>query len=117
MKVTLIIRQPEISRIFPNGLQFSLEDACIIDVVKAADEEIKKRCGRFPVEGFKSLFQMVFHPVEERFYKHVALQAFTKSQPFLSMREKPKMKLPSDVTLILVPEGGCVTEWEEVVDT
>ncbi len=116
-KITLVIRQPEINRIFPKGLELLLEDtACVLDVIKAVDEQMKRRCEKFPVKGFKSLLHMTYHPKEERFYKQVALQAWTKSQSFVNVRENPKMRLPKDVTLVFIPEGGCVTGWEEIMD-
>jgi len=116
-KAVLVIRQPEINRIFPKDLQLLLEDtACALDVIEVADEEIRRRCERFPVKGFKSLLHMTYHPNEERFYKQVAVQAHTKSRSFVNARENPKMILPNDVTLVLIPEGGCITEWEETVD-
>jgi len=115
-KVTLIVRQTEISKVFPSGFQLLLEDdASTLDAIKAADENIRKNCGNFPVKGFKSLLQMVYHPHEERFYKQVAIQAHIKSKPFLNIRENPKMPLPNETIIILIPQGGCQTDWEEPV--
>lgn len=115
-KVTLIVRQAEISRAFPNGLQLLLEDkASTLDAIKAMDEEIKRKFAEFPVKGFKSLFQMVYHPSEKRFYKQVAIQAHVISKPFLSIRENPEMPLLNDTVIILIPQGGCQTDWEEPV--
>jgi len=115
-KVTLIVRQTEISKVFPSGFQLlSEDDASTLDAIKAADEEIKKKCGNFPAKGFKSLLQMVYHPYEERFYKQVAIQAHVKSKLFLNIRENPKMPLPKDAIIILIPQGGCQTDWEEPV--
>jgi hypothetical protein len=43
-KVALFVRQAEISRVFPSGLQLMLEDdASAFDAIKAADEEIEKK--------------------------------------------------------------------------
>jgi hypothetical protein len=115
-KVTLIIRQAEISKLFPNGLQLLLDDsASAPDAIRAVDEEIRRKCGKCPVKGFESLFQMVYHPHEGRFYKQVAIQAHVKSKPFLNLRENPKMPLPADTIIILIPQGGCQTDWEEPV--
>ena len=115
-RVTLIVRQTEISRVFPNGFQFLLEDcASILDAIRAVDEEIKKKCRIFPVKKCKSLLQMVYHPYEDRFYKQVAIQAHAKSKPFLNIRENAKMPLPNETTIILIPQGGCQTDWEEPV--
>jgi len=112
--ITLIVRQAEITRLFPNGFQLILDNnASSLDAIKIADNEIIKRHGNFPVKGFKSLLQMVYHPFEERFYKQVAIQAQTKSNIFLNVRENPKLPLPSNTVIILVPQGGCQTDWEE----
>jgi len=115
-KVTLIVRQTEISKLFPDAFQLQLGDnASTLDAIKAADEEIRRKCGIFPVKGFESVFQMVYHPYEDRFYKQVAIQAHIKSKPFLNIRENPKTPLPNDTTIILIPQGGCQTDWEDPV--
>ena len=113
----MVVRQPEINRILHDELELLLEDkACVLDVIMAVDREIKRRCGKFPVKDFESLLHMTYHPREERFYKQVGIQAHTKSQSFIGVRENPKMTLPNNVTLVLIPEGGCVTGWEKIVD-
>ncbi|MDI6848105.1 MAG: hypothetical protein QMD23_08320 [Candidatus Bathyarchaeia archaeon] len=115
-KVTLIVRQPEINKAFPNGFQLLFGDnTSTLDAIRIADEEIKKKCENFPVKGFRSLLHMVYHPYEDRFYKQVAIQAHTKSKPFLNIRENLEMSLPNETTIILIPEGGCQTDWEEPV--
>jgi hypothetical protein len=112
-RVSVFIRQREISKIFPCGFQLNLkDDASIIDAIKAADEEIKKKVGRFPVEKYKSLLQMVYHPYKNRFYNQVAIHAYVKSE-FLNLRENPLMLLPNGATILLIPENGCQTDWEE----
>jgi hypothetical protein len=47
--------------------------ASILDVIRVADVKIEKRCGKFPVREFTSLFQMVYHLHEERVYRQVAV--------------------------------------------
>ncbi|MGB9672225.1 MAG: hypothetical protein ACPLZY_03670 [Candidatus Norongarragalinales archaeon] len=114
-RVTLIIRQREVSRFFPRGLQLALEDeASLIDAVKAADLEIRRRVGGFPVAGFKGLFQMVYHPYEKRFYRQVAIHAYANSET-VNVRENAAAPLPDGTTVILIPEDGCQTDWEEPV--
>jgi len=114
-RVTLIIRQREVSRFFPRGLQLALEDvASVIDAIKAADLEIRRRVGGFPVEKCKSLLQMVYHPHEERFYRQVAIHAHVGSEP-VNVREETAAPLPDGTTVILIPEDGCQTDWEEPV--
>jgi len=114
--IRLIIRQAEIGRIFPGAMELHLEDkASVVDTIKAADQAIKEKCNEFPVKGFKSLLQMAYHPYEDRFYTQVAVQAYTRSNLFLNVRENPKMSVPHETTIILVPQGGCATDWEEPV--
>jgi hypothetical protein len=91
-----------------------LEDnSSILDAIRAADEEIKSKVEKFPAEKRRSLLHMVYHSCEDRFYKQVAVQAYAASNPFISLRENPRMSLPNGVTIILIPEGGCTTDWEE----
>lgn len=115
-RVTIIIRQLEISKKFPEGLRLILDDeASVLDAIRAADEKIKKAYGGFPVKGFESLLQMVYHPSEDRFYKQVAIQAHTKSNGILNVRENLKMALPNETTIILIPDDGCQTDWEQPI--
>jgi len=113
-EVILMVRQTQINRIFPKGFHLLLEDNdTVLEAIRAADEKIRDKVERFPVEKCKSLLHMVFHPRENRFYKQVAVQAYTASEPFVNLRENPSMSLPNGITIILVPEGGCTTDWEE----
>jgi hypothetical protein len=67
------------------------------------------------LKKYASLLQMVYHPKEDRFYKQVAIQAYAKSKEFLNIREKPKTPLPPETVVVLIPQGGCQTGWEEPV--
>jgi hypothetical protein len=58
---------------------------------------------------------MVYHPIEGRFYNQVAVQAYTKSGAFLNITENPRVPISHETTIILVPEGGCATDWEEPI--
>jgi hypothetical protein len=114
--VNLIVRQTEIGKVFPSGFQLEVDDwASILDVIRVADVKIKERCGKFPAREFTSLLQMVYHPHEDRFYRQVAVQAHARQNQFLNIRENPKMPLPDETTIILIPEGGCSSDWEEPV--
>ena len=59
---------------------------------------------------------MVYHPFENRFYKQVAIQGYSGPGYFLNIRENPKAPLLDGSTIILVPEGPCISETEDVVD-
>lgn len=114
--IILIIRQNEISKVFLTGLRLQLDDtANVLDVIKAADKKIQESCGEFPVKQFRSLLQMVYHPRENRFYKQVAIQAHSTQGQFLNVREEPLTPLPDGTTIVLIPQGGCSTDWEEPV--
>ena len=115
--VTLIVRQTQISKFAPNGLQLLVgDDANVLDAIKAFDSQLVERLRKFPAKESRSLLDMVYNPVEARFYKQVAVQAYAKSNSYLQIRENPKMSLPDKTTIILIPVGGCTTDWEEPVD-
>jgi hypothetical protein len=115
-RITLIVRQAEISRIFPDGLQLLVEDeACVLDVIRKADDEMREKGEIFPLGRCKDLLHMVYHSTEDRFYKQVAIQAYAPRQPFLNIRENLRRPLPDQATIILIPEGGCASDWEQPV--
>jgi hypothetical protein len=115
-QITLIVRQFGIGRRFANRLRILLQDeASVLDAIKAFDEELEKRDGQFPIKGFDSLLQIVYHLYAHRFYKQVAIQVHATSNQFLNIRENPEMPLPNEATVILIPEGGCSTDWEEPI--
>ncbi|MEM2045548.1 MAG: hypothetical protein QXO20_05150 [Candidatus Bathyarchaeia archaeon] len=114
-RVTVVIRQREISKFFPQAFQLTLKkEASIIDAIKAVDEEIRRKLGVFPVEKYESLLQMVYHPIKNRFYKQVAIHANVKTKP-INIRENITAPLPDETTVILIPENGCQTDWEEPI--
>ena len=57
---------------------------------------------------------MIYHSNENRFYKRVAIHAHTKSKP-INVRENPIAPLPDETTIIIIPENGCQTDWEESI--
>jgi hypothetical protein len=115
-RVTLIVRQAEIGRIFSEGLQLLVEDkACVLDVMRKADDEMREKGEIFPLGKCKDLLYMVYHSTEDRLYKQVAIQAFAPGQPFLNVRENLRRPLPDQTTIILIPEGGCASDWEQPV--
>ncbi|NIW16210.1 hypothetical protein GWM83_02000 [Candidatus Bathyarchaeota archaeon] len=65
---------------------------------------------------YQSLLHMIYNPVENRFYRQVAITAFKQSGQTLNVRDDPKKEIPEGITVTLIPAGGCISEWEEVVD-
>jgi len=59
---------------------------------------------------------MIYNPVENRFYKQVAIRAHAESDPRVDIRKDPRKKLPEKTTIILIPAGGCISEWEEALN-
>ena len=115
--VTLVLQHPDINRVIKGPFEYSLhEKGTILDLIQCADREILKKAGTFPVKGYKSLLHMVYYPVENRFYKQVAIQGYSKPGSFLNVRDNPEKPLPNGVTIILVPEGPCISEAEDIVD-
>ena len=117
VRVTLVLQHSVISRLTKEPFALSLnEGASVIDAIRLVDEEILKRAGKFPVKGYKSLLHMVYQPFENRFYKQVAIQGYTSPGSFLNVRNNPKEPLPDGVTIVLAPEGPCISEAEVAVD-
>jgi hypothetical protein len=115
-RIKLKIQEYSINRIVGNELELLVhEDANVIDVINEADKIIRSK-GKFPSEYYKSLLHWVYNPVKGKFYEQTGINAYTASQKFLNVRNDPKMKLPNDTTIILIPEGGCITAREEVID-
>ena len=115
-RVKLVVREYPINRFFGGDFEFSLDDgASVIDVIEELDRLI---CGMgsFPFKEYRSVLHMVYNPVEDRFYKQVAVSAYAVPRELLNVQENPRMKLPDGTTVVLVPTGGCMSEWEDVID-
>jgi len=115
-KIKLVIHQPSINKFIGRELFLSLNNnANVIDAIVEADEIIKGK-GSFPVRDYGSLLHMIYNPIENRFYKQVAITAHDESGKMLNVRNEPKKELPERVTIILIPAGGCIGEWEEAIN-
>lgn len=114
-KVRFILRDPDLNKIVGNELELAMEkSANIIDVIRKVDEIIAGK-GKFPIEGCKNLLHLTYDPFEKRFYKHVALTAYSKSERFLDVRGNPELTLPDETTIVLALTI-CSGEWEPIVD-
>ena len=117
IKVTFILQHPILNHVFKGPLDLDLNGgSSIIDVIKLVDQEILKKVEEFPARVYKSLLHMTYNPFTNSFYKQVAIQGYTAPGSFLNLRKDPKEPLPNGVTIVLVPEGPCISEWEEAVD-
>jgi len=115
-RIKLFIHEPSINKVIGRELNLLLnEKANLIDAISEVDKMINSK-GSFPVPDYQSLLHMIYNPVENRFYKQVAITAYKQSAQLLNVREDPKKELPEGVTVTLIPAGGCISEWEEAVD-
>jgi len=115
-KIKLFVYDPSINNVAGRELDLLLNDeANVIDAINEVDRIINGK-GGFPVLDYKSLLHMIYNPVENRFYKQVAIRAHAESDPRLNVRDDPKKELPDRTTVILIPAGGCISEWEEALD-
>jgi hypothetical protein len=115
-RIKLVIHQPSINKLLGQELNLTLnDDANIIDAIEEVDKIIKSK-GNFPEKNYASLLHMIYNPIENRFYKQAAITAYTQSGQMLNARDNPKRELPEGTTLIIIPAGGCITDWEEAID-
>jgi hypothetical protein len=115
-RVKLVIHEPLINRIIGNELNLFLPDkANLVDVINEADKLINNK-GGFPLPDYQSLLHMVYNPIKNRFYKQAAVTAYNERNQMLNVRDDPKQELPEDATIILIPTGGCISEWEQALN-
>ena len=113
-KIKLIIHEPLINKIIGSELTLLLDKANLINAISEADKIINDK-GKFPVPNYQSLLHMVYNPVQNRFYKQVAVSAYDESGQLLTVRDAPKKALPEKAIVVLIPAGGCISEWEEAI--
>lgn len=114
-RVRFILRDPDLNKILGSELNLTLENSAnILDVIRKVDEIVAEK-ETFPFEGCKNLLHLTYHPLEKRFYKHVALTAYSKSERFLDIRSNPELTLPDETTIVLALTI-CSDEWEPIVD-
>ena len=115
-QVRLVIHEPAINKIIGSELNLLLDDkANLIDAINEVDKLTNNK-GGFPLPDCRSFVHMVYDPVENRFYKQVAVTAHKELGQAVNVRDDPKEELPEGTTIILIPAGGCISEWEEAIN-
>ena len=100
------------------GGEFTLclnDEANILHLINKIDA---CRKGRFFIKSYpeyRGLLHMTWNPLQKRFYKQIALSAYTKNNEFFEARKNPELVLPDGLTIYL-GLGLCKSEWEEIVD-
>lgn len=115
-RIKLTIHEPLINKVIGNELKLLLNDkASLIDTISEVDKIISSK-GKFPVPNYQSLLHMIYNPIQNRFYKQTAVSAYDDLGQTLNVRDAPNRALPDGASVILIPAGGCISEWEETVD-
>jgi len=115
-RIKLIIHEPLINKIIGSELNLLLNDkANVIDAISEVDKMINSK-GKFPVPNYQSLLHMIYNSLQNRFYKQASITSYDESGKLLHVRDDPKKALPEGITVILIPAGGCISEWEEAID-
>jgi hypothetical protein len=114
-RINLIIHEPLINKVIGSELNLLLNDkANLIDAMSEVDKMISSKA-RFPVPSYRGLLHMTYNPLQKRFYKQTAITAYEESGQLLNVRDNPKKTLLEGITVILIPAGGCISEWEETI--
>lgn len=100
------------------GGDFSIclpDDANILDLITKIDDTRKGEFFMKNYPEYHSLLHMMWNPIDKRFYRQIALSAYTSDNKFLEVRKNPKLVLPDGLTVFL-GLGLCKSESEEIVD-
>lgn len=114
-QVKLIVHEPTLNKVIGAEFILQLDDkANLVDAINAVDRLVGEK-DRFPLPEYRSLLHMIYNPVENRFYKQVAVAAYNEGRYMIDLRIDPKRVLPKGAVVILIPAGGCISEWEEAI--
>jgi hypothetical protein len=106
---------PPISNMIGEDILLSLDDDdSLVDALSIVDRMIVEK-GAFPIPEQRCLLHMVYNPVQNTFYRQVGVSAYKKEGGMLNLRKDPTQSLPDGVKVILVPDGICITSWEEPI--
>jgi hypothetical protein len=115
-RVKLIIHEPPVNKIVGSELNLELNnEASAITVISEMDRLIHQK-GDFPLSDYRSLLHMIYNPVTNRFYNQVAVTAYLENGEMVNLRTDPKQNLPAGAIVVLIPSGGCISEWEMAID-
>jgi hypothetical protein len=115
-RIKLIVHEPSVNRIVGSELNLELSDESnVITVINEVDHLIDQK-GDFPLSDYESLLHMIYNPLRNRFYNQVAVAAYLEGGDMINLRADPKQNLPAGATVVLIPSGGCISEWEIAID-
>jgi hypothetical protein len=115
-QVKLKILDSSLKEVLGGEFNINLDDeADILDLITKIDATKK---GEFFIKNYpeyRSLLHLMWNPIEKRFYRQIALSAYTKDNEFFEVRKNPQLVLPDGLTIFL-GLGLCKSESEEIVD-
>jgi len=115
-RVIVSINEGSITKVLGPWIELVVEDkANILDVIIKVDEIIKSK-GGFPLSEYKGLLHMLYNPITGKFYKQVGVHAYTEPGKFYNVRENVRQALPNGATVVIIPNAGCIGEWEEALE-
>jgi len=115
-RVIVSINEGSITKVLGPWLELVIEDeANILDIIMKVDEIINSK-GGFPLSEYKGLLHMLYNPITGKFYKQVGVHAYTEPGKFHNVRDNVRQVLPNGATVVLIPNAGCIGEWEKVLE-
>ncbi|MHA1250634.1 MAG: hypothetical protein ACTSRP_11640 [Candidatus Helarchaeota archaeon] len=84
------------------------EGQSLIHAIAKADLKFHEITGgKFPIEGIKSMLQLVYDPKTGEFYDDVGIDVRDSNKKYLRVRLDPLMPIPNDSVAIITPDAGC----------
>jgi len=115
-RVIVSINEGSITKVLGAWLELVIEDeANVLDVIMKVDEVINSKSG-FLLSEYRGLLHMLYNPITGRFYKQVGVHAYTEPGKFYNVRDNVRQALPNGATIVLIPNAGCIGEWEKVLE-
>lgn len=115
-QVKLKILDSSLKEVLGGEFNINLDDeADILDLIIKIDSTRKGQFFMKNYPEYRSLLHLMWNPFEKRFYKQIALSAYTKDNKFFEVRKNPQLTLPNGLTIFL-GLGLCKSESEEVID-
>jgi len=108
--VELAILNTEIMSIKKDSMFLSVEnDASVIDILAAGDNELKKLLGDkpFPIDIFKNLLHLLYNPESNEFYEDIGVEARDQDKNWLPIVKDLSINIPDKSFIYLTPDAGC----------
>jgi hypothetical protein len=116
--IRVIVEQKDINKLV--GKEFNLflyDEATVLDAIIKVDKSISFK-GKFPLieyknrddlkpKTYRSLLHIVYNPLANRMYDHIIMGAYSKSEPWIDVKHKPKSELPDGTKVTIILKTIC----------